>query len=390
MSFIGLNKTDLQKVASICNQISPKRSDIEIFTFMRVVIDGTQMQCAAMNATVFYRTDLVSPNSDISSKTEFLIQTDAFANIINLMTDDVIGLEIHIEKSTLIVQGVKTKHTLRINTQQLAEFTLPESQPDTTYCAVEVKTADLVAANKVAALSVGTPKTVYQPEFLHIAYDVQVQAGQLNVVSTDRYRITKHVVPATISHVSASFEQAPITFLLHPKGLATVSAAVDIQKAITFQFEQDYAWVRFGTSEITLRYGDGKYPDYNRIVPHSFSCNFMVNTTDCLNALKQVYVSARGNVANKSITMNVHPNDNKIVFTATSPDGFSSESAMDITQYEGITETWAQSFNAEYLLGYLNHLSAEAFLWEANPGKPSVLSPENQKNKEFYLVSGLK
>jgi len=390
MSFIGLHQSDLQKVANICNQISPKKSDIEIFTFTKITVDKTHFSLSAMNANLFFQTTLVSPNSDISDKIEFLIQTDAFANIISLMTDDVVGLEIHLDKSTLVVQGAKTKHTLRINADKVTEFNLPVSNPETTYCAIEVKTSDIIAANKAAALSVGTPKTVYQSEFLHICYDVYQQLNQLNVVSTDRYRITKHVIPATFSHVSENFEQNPIKFLLHPKGLAVLTSSLDLQETVTFQFEQDYAWIRFGASEITLRYGEGKYPDYDRIVPQSFVCNFLVNTNDCLNALKQVYVSARGNLANKSIIMSVQPEQSKIVYSATSPDGFSSESSIDISNYEGVKDNWDQSFNAEYLLSYLNHLSAETFLWEANPGKPSVLSPENQKNTELYLVSGLK
>jgi len=53
-------------------------------------------------------------------------------------------------------------------------------------------------------------------------------------------------------------------------------------------------------------------------------------------------------------------------------------------------EDWSQSFNADFLLEYLSSVETENVLWESNPGKPAVLSPEGKKETEFYLVSGLR
>ena len=106
--------------------------------------------------------------------------------------------------------------------------------------------------------------------------------------------------------------------------------------------------------------------------------------------LRQVYLSARSNLANKTVNVEILPKENKIVLSAETEDGNKSESTLTLKNYEGIDDSWKQSFNADYLMDYLNVLQTEEMVWEANPGKPSVLSPIGEKEKQLYLVSGLK
>jgi hypothetical protein len=58
--------------------------------------------------------------------------------------------------------------------------------------------------------------------------------------------------------------------------------------------------------------------------------------------------------------------------------------------YEGVSEDWTQSFNSDYLIDYIGTIQTDIVLWEANPGKPSVLSPEGQRATKFCLISGLR
>jgi len=391
MSFVSLKQKDLEKVLGLCNQVSPKRSDIDIFTFTKIEIKDSKIKFSAINPNLFYvanieAKDAEPKNLDIS----FLIKTDLFASSVSLISDENIGLEIDLEKLTLVVQGSKAKHTLRIDTQNLNDFNIPQEIPENIRASVRVLTSDLIEANKAALISVGQPKSVYQPEFLSVCYTLSPEEKKLTVVATDRYRITKTVLVANYDKVSEELKGQSVNYLINPKNLQLLASSSEDQESIELSFESDFLWIKLENSMLIIRYGDGKYPDYDKIIPQSFSCSFLVSNKDLLASLRQVYLFAKTNVVNKSITLKINPQNKKIIFSTQTQDGYSSESSLEIENYEGVQEEWIQSFNADYLIEYINTQTSEKLLWESNPGKPSVLSPENSKEKQLYLVSGLR
>ena len=139
-----------------------------------------------------------------------------------------------------------------------------------------------------------------------------------------------------------------------------------------------------------MSYGQGTYPDYNKIIPESFACNFVLNPKEMQSALKQVSLIGNLDAVNRKVKLMVNPDAQEIKLIAETTDGESSESIVKIEKYEGVPEAWEQSFNSGYIMDYLNNTDSDKILWEANPGKPSILSPENSKATELYLVSGLK
>ncbi len=376
---------------AICNQISPKNSDVEVFTFTKITLHSDKVELACFNSTLFYRAKLNPASLELPEQgVTFLIKTELLSSTVGLIQDEIVGLSLDMEKTTLVLQGSSSKHTLRINLDSLDNFVAPERKTENVKTKVKIEAPALLNADKIAQVSVGNPRTVYQPEFLNVCYDLNPSAKQMVVVSTDRYRMVKILLDAEFSETSAELENGSKNFLLNPKNLNILSSAVGDQKEIELTFESESLWAKLNEAELVMRYGDGTYPDYNKILPQSFACHFLVNAKEVLDALKQVFYLARMNSNNKSMTIQVKPEDKQLTFSATTGDGYSSESSVDIFDYEGSQEAWSQSFNAEYLIDYIGATSAEKLLWEANPSKPSVLSPQGEKDKQLYLVSGLK
>jgi DNA polymerase III subunit beta len=391
MTFFSLNQKDLLQKLNICNQVSPKKSDIDIFTFTKVEVKDGFASFSALNSNIFYHTKLKVQNLDSSDTIAFLIKTEVFASSVGLIMDENVGLEVDFNKNTLMVQGAKSKHTLRIDVSNLDNFVLPAHNPENILAQVRILSAELLDSIKTAQVSVGLPKNVYQPEFLNICFTLKPSEDKILIVSTDRYRITRNVNVANFDKVSEEFlERENHNFLINPRSLQLLSSISDIEESTELSFEKDFLWVNFGASTLVIRYGEGKYPDYDKIIPQTFTCSYTVSTKDLLNSLKQVYLFARTNAVNRSISLKVDPKDSKITFSAQTQDGYASESSLDIENYEGVQEEWTQSFNADYLIDYISITSEAKILWEANPGKPSVLSPENKKTDQLYLVSGLK
>ena len=296
-------------------------------------------------------------------------------------------MELNIEKQLLTLSGSKAKYKLRVDFDKLGDFKLPDIDQKN-LATLDIKPADLINSIKAANISVGLPQNVYEPRFLSICISLDKQDQTTYVVSTDRYRITKNTLPE--SKIESEIDTIQ-NFLLPPKNLQIFISAIDDKlDSITINFGKDYAVVTTDSQTIGMRYGEGDYPDYTKIIPQSFACNFKVNTAELNLALKQASFCAKQNTINKSVDIQIKPESKEMTLVAKADDGSQSTSTCLFEDYEGHTEPWNQAFNIDYLLDYIKGLKSETVLWEANPGKPSVLSPDGEKDKQLYLASGLR
>jgi DNA polymerase-3 subunit beta len=407
MTIFTLFQKDLATALGICNQISPKRSDIDLFTYTKVELDPSNqsLKLSSLNSSLSYFTRVVANCDSSNDKIEFLVKTEMFANAVTLLNEEQLEISVDLGKKTMIVQGEKSKHTLRLNTEYVNDFIIQKESSENLEIIAKVPAPEFFSSVKSAMVSVGD-KNSFDPMFKNICLSLFETEKKMQVVSTDKYRIVKTVVPVEYSSVSDNFKERlketnRVNYLIDPKSLQLLIIASASETAknpeLNLKFESDFLWVQFGGGEgsearnqMILRYGEGNYPDYEKIIPQSFACNFELNTAELLAGIKQAYLAAKFNVDNKSVTITVKPGQSQMVLSAETANGEASESVLTIYNYAGQEEDWKQSFNADFLIGYLNNVDSEQVLWESNPGKPSVLSPFGQKARQLYLVSGLK
>jgi DNA polymerase III sliding clamp (beta) subunit (PCNA family) len=406
MAFASFHQKELIKILGFCNSISPRRSEVETFTMTKFVLkkDG-MIDILAINSSVYFAVSKEPIKLETDNEQAFLVNTDLITAAVGLINDDIVGMEINIEKQTVTVLGAKSKHILRIVLENVDEYNIPREDKKELKYKLELDREVFLEAIKVASTSVGNPRIVTQPEFLSICLNLNpVRPNQLTVISTDRFRMTQtNLIVKNLLLVSQSDEEnidenqeslesleVGDSFLLDPKSLLLLSQSIDEKTSLELVFEKHFMWVFLDGAKIAFRYRDGKFPDWKKILPNSFACSFEVNVVDLLAALKQIYFSAKSNVVNKTVSIEVKPASSEILFTSKTDNGSSSESSLEIHNYEGVNDDWVQSFNADYLLDYANTLNGEKVRWEANPGKPSVLSPYDSGGDQLCLISGLR
>jgi DNA polymerase III sliding clamp (beta) subunit (PCNA family) len=387
---LTLHSKEFAKEISICNQVSPKRAEAEIFTNLFISIKSdTGLTLSATNGSLFYSNSL--PLSDLAEGTKiaFLIKTEALSNILSLISDDQIVIDIDLDKQTLVLHGAKSKHQLRISTTSAEDFKIPQEDDENIFARIQVPNIDLGEANKFSLASVGQPKNIFQPQYLNICYIIKPSENQLVLTSTDRFRITKNNLKVEYLFSSNEHKDVSTNFLVPPaitKLLASVAEEKDIVEIV---LGSDYVQFLVKGRKLISKLGEGKFEDLDRIIPQSFGCIMLINTKEFVEAIRQVSWVVRSDI-NRSVNLAIEPTTKKILFSSTTSEGDRSEYEISIETYEGVEDNWNQSFNADYLLDYINLLKSESFLWESNPGKTAVLSAKDLKEKQFYLVSGLK
>lgn len=387
MSFLSFDTAKVRSVLNLSSIISSPRATVELFTYTKLKLNTDKsVEFQSMNDFVSFSSTVHTNNlEDLPQGVQFLIKTDLFHNAINLTSDPLVGMDLDLDKHAITIQGAKAKHNLRINTDLAENFTIPTPQGDAE-TSFSITVTDLQAVIRQGAVSLGNPRTVYQSEFLNYCFTVK-KDGSILMVTTDRYRVTKMSVKA--HKISTSIELDSKNYLIPPKLLGIIEK-LDTTEELRVEFFSDTILVRTSTSIIIGRYGEGTFPDYDKILPASFAINFSLASNDLQDAIKQVQYFARMNNESKAVKLTVKPNDKKIILSSQTSDGYASEATLDIIKYEGPSDDWEQSFNIDYLAGFVSTLKETHILWEANPGKPSVLSPLNEKDTLLYLVSGLK
>ncbi len=391
MSTFVVSKSTLQSKINLCNQICSRKDPVEVYTHTKIEVKAGILFVSCLNSSLFFQTSITLESS--TADCIFAIKTDMFASAVDLLDSSSIELRFDSEKQTLLVKGNKAKHNLRTNNRLVEDFISPTQNPESVRATVEMESKNFENAVQKAFVAVGTPKNTYQPEFCNVCFSVNDLTNSLNVVSTDRYRISR-VVPAITSLVinkdNSNYIEGQTNFLLLPKNLKFALSSIDTAETIKISFENDFAWIKAGSTELTTSYGQGNYPDYNKIIPESFACNFVLDPKEMQGALKQVSLIGNLDAVNRKVKLFVNPETKEIRLVTENSDGESSESIIAIEKYEGVNDSWEQSFNSGYISDYLSIVDATKILWESNPGKPSILSPENGKASELYLVSGLK
>lgn len=391
MSTFTVAKNSLQSKINLCNQICTKKDPVEVYTHTKIEVKAGILFISCLNSSLFFQSSITLESA--TTDCVFAIKTDMFASAVDLLDNSTIELKFDSEKQTLLVKGNKAKHNLRTNNRLVDDFICPVQNPDSVRATVEMESKNFENSVQKAFVAVGTPKNTYQPEFCNICFSVNDLTNSLNVVSTDRYRISR-VVPAITSLVvnkeNSNYKEGQTNFLILPKNLKLALSSIDSAVTVKLTFENDFAWIKAGSTELTVSYGQGNYPDYNKIIPESFACNFVIDPKEMMTALKQVSLIGNLDAVNRKVKLFVNPEAKEIKLVTENSDGESSESVISIDKYEGVNDSWEQSFNSGYITDYLSITDATKLLWESNPGKPSILSPENQKDVELYLVSGLK
>ena len=393
MSIINLTilTKEILKNIQICNQISLKKSDINLFTNTLININSDTISLLASNNSIFYIGKMKLSNKlEGQSEIKFLIKTEQFNNILNVINDEFINLIIDTEKLTLQLKGQKSKHQLRIGVDELENFIVPLQDDNNQMAQFLLTSEELNETNKTSLISVGSPKNMYDTPYLNICYTLRPSLGQLVIVSTDRFRITRNQLTKEFLNLNDQVKNTEFTnFLIPPNALKLVANALT-EKEIKVRFESEFCFFEIDENHtIISRYGDGKFSDYEKIIPQSFSCSFVINTEEFLSSLKQVYWCIANDVK-KSVQVKLDPVENILTLSAININGEESNSEVKLESYEGNNENWTQYFSADYLKDYLSTIKTPFFLWESNPNKPIILSPKDQKNSQFYLVGVLR
>lgn len=198
----------------------------------------------------------------------------------------------------------------------------------------------------------------------------------MQAVATDAHRLVKY----RRTDVSCPKNDS---FIVPKKPLNLLKSALpDGDEEITISYNSNHLFVQHGTTQMSCRLIDARFPDYKVVIPTDNPYELVVNKNDFQGALRRVSIFS--NKSTNQVVLSIA--GSQLELTAQDIDfSFEGDEKMKC-RYDGEDITIA--FNARFLIEMLNAADSDEIKIElSTPTKAGIIKPtETEENEELMML----
>ncbi|MBS1573703.1 MAG: DNA polymerase III subunit beta [Bacteroidetes bacterium] len=194
-------------------------------------------------------------------------------------------------------------------------------------------------------------------------------------VATDAHRLVKYKRTDAKAAKNDSF-------IVPRKPLNLLKAAIPgNEDEITLSYNSNHLFVKHGTTQMSCRLIDARFPDYKVVIPVDNPYKLTVNKSDFQGALRRVSIFS--NKSTNQVALNI--SGSELQLTGQDVDfSFEGNERMKC-QYDGEDITIA--FNAKFLIEMLNAADSDEIKIElSTPTKAGIIKQTEQEDSEELLM----
>ena len=175
---------------------------------------------------------------------------------------------------------------------------------------------------------------------------LELSAEKITFVGTDAHKLVKYIRHDVNAEETTSFilPKKPLSLLKN-----TLSEGVNLK----IEYNETNAMFSFDNTIVICRLIDGKYPNYEAVIPKDNPNKLTIATSDILNSIKRVSIYA--NKTTHQIKLSIRGSE--ILISSEDLD-FSNQAEERLScQYQG--EDMEIGFNSKFMIEMLNNIGSE-------------------------------
>jgi len=284
----------------------------------------------------------------IESEGSFTANGKKLLDIIRILKDDEITLEIL--DDTLIIKQKHSKFKLpTFDPNSYPAFPTVDDKPQIT-----LDSLSLIQNLKKISPAIDTNN----PKFELNGALINIKNNGTDLVGTDTRRLAIATIPGNNPQELS---------LIVPK-----KAILEIQKLFLDQidifFDETNLIISNNNYFFYTRLINGKFPDYQRIVPSSVKHTVLLPKKEMIDAIKMI------TTISQEIKMTLL--SDTIIFHSLSADNVEAKTEIELST--GLSEKFEISFNSRYILDFISQIDKNDFMMEFNePSLPFIVKDEN-------------
>ena len=359
-------KTTQEKVLSVLQAVSgivERRHTLPILANVLIRKTGSSLQFTTSDLEIQIRTtaELDGDSGNFSTT----VGARKLIDILRTMpSDQTVVLESNQNK--VILKGGKSKFTLQ--TMPAEDYPLVQESPGFgPVFSVPQKTLKDLLGQVSFAMAVHDIR-YYLNGILFVA-----EGKQLSLVATDGHRL---------AFASALLDvEVPRQEVILPRKTVIEMQRLlsDAEGVIEMQFASNQAKFSFGGMEFVTKLVEGKFPDYNRVIPKNHKNRITLGRAPLLATLQRTAILTSDKF--KGVRLNIEPGTLRVA-----SNNAEQEEAVDELDIDYAGDSIEIGFNVTYLIDALSNMDQEMVMLELSDGNSSALFtiPENATFK--YVV----
>jgi DNA polymerase III subunit beta len=236
---------------------------------------------------------------------------------------------------------------------------------------------------QITLSQIALKKLLKQVEFAMAQQDIryylnglllEVNGDKLNIVGTDGHRLS-----FTSTTLSKSYEKTEV-ILPRKTVIELIKLLNDSEDDINIEIATGQVNFTFNEIKLISKVIDGKFPDYNRVIPQGHQNSFTVNRLNVLNAMQRA--SILSNEKYRGIRMVLTNNNLKLISTNTEQEEAEEELEIDYA-----LDPLDIGFNVTYLIDVLNNVSDEEITFSfADANSSCLVTTANDENYKYVVM----
>lgn len=203
-----------------------------------------------------------------------------------------------------------------------------------------------------------------------------ITTDNLTFVASDGHKLVR----VTSSDVKAD-ERA--SFILPKKPANLLRSVLPREQGnVIVTFDENHAIIKLTDYNMICRFVEGRYPNYNSVIPLDNPNKVTLDRLNFLNAIKRVSVFS--NPASNLVKMQL--SEDKILVTAQDIDYLTAAEEAIACQYSGTA--MSIGFKASFLADIINNIpSTDVIIELSDPSRAGLIVPvENEQNEEMLTL----
>ena len=201
----------------------------------------------------------------------------------------------------------------------------------------------------------------------------EIQGQKLNIVGTDGHRLS-----FTSTKLDDSYEKKEV-IIPRKTIMELIKLLDDSDEIVELEILNQQVTFKFGDIFIITKVIDGKFPDYNRVIPVGYENGFLIDRQMLLNAMQRA--SILSNEKYRGIRLVLSENNMQLITTNSE-----QEEAQEDIEISYNKEAIDIGFNVTYLIDVLNNIQFNqlSFTFKDSNSSCLVTIPNNDDYK--YVV----
>jgi DNA polymerase-3 subunit beta len=357
----SISRDALLKPLNLVAGVVERRQTLPVLSNVLLRLDGDQLSLTGTDLEV----ELVGRVTvdDAGRDGDITVPARKLVDICKSLPDGV-AIEFSVESGKATVKAGRSRFTL--STLPATEF--PEVEGGSGDVSLQLPQAAIKRLIERTAFAMAQQDVRY---YLNGMY-LEILGGRLRMVATDGHRLALCTSPDKVD--------APDAGVIVPrKGVLELARLLDGDGDLSLVVGSHHIRAETAQFTFTSKLVDGKFPEYERVLPKSPDKSVVGDRTELKQAFTRTAILS--NEKYRGVRLRFSPNSLEI--TANNPEQEQAEEVVSV-EYEG--EELEVGFNVSYLLDVLSVLSDEKVRFSLSDAASSALMEESEGGDSVYVV----